>query len=310
MLAFALTSCYNDFVLKFYLNLSKGYEKVRVFGSILDFLKLTMTTPTSYGWFHLLAFLLVIIGTVFALKKWGNCDDKTFRRLMLIWWITIVVFELYKQLVFSFSHTDGVLTYDYQWYAFPFQFCSTPLYVVPFVAFLPEGKVRDACTFFLGLFSLFGGLAVMFYPGDVFIDIIGINIQTMVHHGSQVIFGIFCALRIYKQKKYDWKRYLGALTVFSVLVGVALLLNVVVHKVLLSLDIQETFNMFFISPYFDCTLPLLSSIYPLVHPVVFIFIYLIGFAIVAGIIYWLVYGVEKMIEYLRLKFTKATPDVQ
>ena len=278
------------------------------FGSCLNFLQGEMTTPTSYGWFHLLALLLVVLATVFFLKKWGNCDEKTFRRIMLFWWITVVLFEVYKQFVFSFTYADGVLTYDYQWYAFPYQFCSTPLYVVPFVAFLPEGKVRDACTFFLGLFSLFAGVAVMLYPGDVFIEMIGINIQTMVHHGSQVVFGIFSAHRILTQKKYDWKHYLGAVAVFSVMVGIALLLNIVMHHALLRWGIDETFNMFYISPYHDCTLPLLSLIYPHVHPVVFIILYIIGFAIVAGIIYWAVYGVEKLVAYIHTKLEKPTSD--
>ena len=50
--------------------------------------------------------------------------------------------------------------------------------------------------------------------------------------------------------------------------------------------------MFFISTHADggCTLPILSSIYPNVHPVVFILIYYIGFNIVACIMALLQFG--------------------
>ena len=74
---------------------------------------------------------------------------------------------------------------------FPFIFVQSPMYIAPIAAFLRPGKVRQAILNFLGTFGLFGGLAVMIYAQPVFITTIGINIQTMVHHGAQVVLGSF-----------------------------------------------------------------------------------------------------------------------
>jgi hypothetical protein len=55
--------------------------------------------------------------------------------------------------------------------------------------------------------------------------------------------------------------------------------------------------MFFVSPYFDCTLPVLSAIYPKVPYIAFLLIYNIGFAIVSLI----VYSIQKLIIKLSIK---------
>lgn len=243
-----------------------------------------MTTPPSYGLFHITAFLLTILAAALLVWRFRDAEDKTVRRLLLTAWIVLVALEVYKQLVFSMSVSDGVAEWSYQWYAFPFQFCSSPLYVLPFAVFLKEGRGRDAVMSFLATFSLFGGLAVMIYPGDVFISMIGINIQTMVHHGSQVILGVFIAARY--RNRLTWRFAFGGLIPFCILSAVAMGLNLIVPLVLNAAQITDfTFNMFFISHRFPCTLPVLSVIYPLVPYPVFLLIYLVGFTAVAAVIF-------------------------
>ena len=279
-----------------------------MFYSILEFLQSSMVTPVSFGWFHILAIIIVIATTVLFVKKWGHADEKNFRRLALILWCILVALEVYKQIVFTFTPEEGSIVADYSWYAFPFQFCSTPLYVIPFVVFLPEGKVRDACTMFLATFSLFGGIAVMCYPGDVFIETIGINIQTMVHHGSQVTFGILCAHRLYLKGKFSLEHFLGGVVAFASLVLVAIMLNISIYHALQANGMDDTFNMFFISPYFDCTLPVLSIFSPLVPYPVFLAIYIIGFSIAAAAIFGSVRGLERLAITIHKR--KSTHDTQ
>ena len=213
-----------------------------------------------------------------------NADEKIIRRVLLVFWLLMLTTELYKQIVFTMD-SDGLnATWDYAWYAFPFQLCSTPLYVLPFAVFLPEGKARDACLCYLATFSLFGGLAVMIYPGNVFIRMIGINMQTMLHHGSQVVIGVLLAARCHS--RFGNQHYLGSLTVFGVLATVAMGLNASVYHLLRAAGLDDTFNMFYISPYFDCTLPLLSDIYKLLPYPVFLVLYLTGFAAIAAAMFF------------------------
>lgn len=261
---------------------------------LFDFFDLEMTTPTNYGWFHLLWIAIIIAISVLLCSKFKDSDDKIFRKIVLITWIVMVVLEIYKQLIFSLSHNGEVFTWDYQWYAFPFQFCSSPLYGLPFIAFLPSGRVRDAFISFFAYFSLFAGVAVFLYPNDVFISTIGINIQTMVHHGAQIFIGVFLIAR--NRKSLTHKFFLSGVTVFAAFVIVAMILNVSVHNMLLSAGIDETFNMFYVSPYFDCTLPVLSSIDAILPYPVFACVYVFGFTIVAMIIYFISRGVVRIIE--------------
>ncbi len=232
--------------------------------------------PKLYGAYHIICLILTALITAVLIIKCKDCSDKVFRKIVLITWITIVLFELYKQVVTSFN--GDTEEWKYQWYYFPFQFCSSPLYVLPFVAFLKEGKVRDAFISFTMSFAFFGGLAVMLYPGDVFQGCIGINLQTMVHHGTQVILGIFVA--VHERKKFSKKFFLSSIIVFSVIVVVAILFNVVGHLLIP----EQGLNMFFVGPYVKSALPILSMIYPKVPWVVFLFIYIGGFSLIAMLI--------------------------
>ena len=265
------------------------------FEKILYALQAEMECPASYGLFHICCLLLTVGVTVFLVLRYRGVSDKTVRRICLGVWITIVALEVYKQLVFSMDVTDGVAAWDYQWYAFPFQFCSSPLYALPFVIWLKDGRLRDAFIGFMATFSLFGGLAVMAYPGDVFISMIGINVQTMVHHGSQVVMGIFL-FACYKDR-LPFRSLIGNTAVFAGFSAVAMLLNEAVYAFFTRIAmIDETFNMFYISPHFPCTLPVLSAIYGRIPYPAFLILYLVGFALVAAIMLGAQIGITALIR--------------
>lgn len=258
------------------------------FEKIVLALQKTAERPSGYGWFHLLCFFLVILTTVMLCVFFRKISERKFKTIIFIFWIVMVLFEVYKQIVYSFS-VDGVV-WDYQWYSFPFQFCSTPLYVLPFLIFLKEGKVKDGVILFICTFSLFAGVAVYFYPGDVFsTDLLGVQIQTMVHHGSQIIIGVYTA--VYYKDKINVKTFLYSLPVFSVMVLIALILNIIMHSVT-----TETFNMFFISPYFECTLPVLSIVRESLPYIPFLLIYILGFSCCALIVYLIIMATMNVVK--------------
>lgn len=267
--------------------------------NLFNFFDKKMPEPTNYGWFHLLFMALIVTTTVLLCMFFKDCKDKTMRKIVLIFWLTITTLEVYKQFNFGFSVSENKLVWDYAWYAFPFQLCSTPLYAMPFVVFLKDGKIRDAFIAYMGAFSFFGGLAVFFYPNDVFVETIGINIQTMVHHGTQVIIGIF--LLVHQRKKLGIFHYLKAVPVFAGFSAIAILLN----EITVASGLEDTFNMFYISRHYDCTLPVLSAIYPNVPYVVFLLMYLLGFVIVSIIMYYAQFGINKMVKHFKKKSSKC-----
>ena len=213
---------------------------------------------------------------------------KMTRIVVLTYSIVTILLEVYKQLNFSFNSTTG--EWHYQWYAFPFQFCSTPMYNGLIAGCVKKGKFQEFLYSYLATYALFAGLAVMFLPSDVFISTIGINIQTMICHGGMVVVGIF--LFFSGMVKLEWKTILKALSVFCVLVFIALILNVIFN----STGNTATFNMFFISPFLPCTLPLLSMIYPLVPYPIFLIIYIAGFTLAALVMLAIAIGINKIVK--------------
>ena len=262
---------------------------MNIFEEIVYFLRAEMERPVLFGAWHLVSLALAILLAAFMVWKFKDCSDKTLRRILLVFWVIIVLLEVYKQVVFSMKSDGVTATWDYQWYAFPFQFCSTPMYLLPILIFAKEGKVRNAVVAYMATFSLFAGLAVMIYPGDVYIELIGINIQTMVHHGLQFVIGVF--LVAHNRHRLNKRFFAWCMIVFSVLAFVALIMNIIMHNIFLANGMDDTFNMFYISPYYNCTLPILSDIYPKVDYPVFLIIYILGFTLVSA----LVYTIEKSI---------------
>ena len=269
------------------------------FARLIEFFSAEMTTPEPYGWFHLMFVGITVAASVLFCVFFRNASERTERRICLILWLIILVLEIYKQLIFTFEVEGGAIVGDYQWYAFPFQLCSTPLYILPFVAFLKNGWLRDAVIAYMIAFSIFGGLCVYVFPGDVFIEIIGINIQTMIHHGIQIVAGVYLASKY--RHRLTFRYYLKGGAVFVLMVLLAMVMNIAVYNAFAASGIDEAFNMFYISPYFDCTLPLLSLIYPAVPYPVFLAIYVVGFIAAAAIIFYAAKGIVTCAHKARMR---------
>lgn len=250
--------------------------------------------PGNYGWFHITFIVLAIIGTVLFCCFASKAKEKTFRLIVAISWIVMVVFEIYKQLVFSFDSNS--VTWSLDWNSFPFQLCSSPLYILPFIAFMKDCKFRDGAIMFITTFSLLGGLCVFVYPNDVFeTDFLGVQIQTMVHHGLQIVLGIYMA--VFNKKKYTLKNFFFGAIIFVGMLLIALTLNLTITPLL---DGRK-FNMYFIGPYFPCELPILGAIYQVVPHFVFFFIYGLGFIFCAGLLRYIIYGIMLLVDKIKAK---------
>ena len=203
-------------------------NKINMIDKLLILLKSEITMPNLYGLFHIISIILIITCTILLCLFFKNCSEKTFKKIIFIFWIVILIFELYKQFVFSYNINENIITWKYNWYYFPFQFCSTPLYILPLIVFFKDGKIYQSAISFISTFAFFAGLCVIIYPGNVFLRIIGINLQTMIHHGSQIVLGIFCL--VHNRNKVNIKFFLKGLIVFIILLLIALIFNIYFHN--------------------------------------------------------------------------------
>lgn len=261
--------------------------------SFLEFLNLKMETPTQFGWFHLLSIALTVIITVLLCKFYKplpDDDGKRARRVIVITAIIVTLFEIYKQINYTFKVSDGVINTYYQWYAFPFQFCSTPMYVGLWVALFRKGKIHESLCAYLATYAVFAGAAVTAYTGDVFVGTIGINIQTMVCHCSMIVVGVYLLYTGYV--KLEHKTILKALPVFSAAVMLACIMNEIAFATGLTTD--HYFNMFYVSPHCDPHLPVYSLVQPLVPYPLSLIIYIAGFTAAAYIILLIAILIKKI----------------
>lgn len=258
---------------------------------ILELLDSEMTRPEMFGWFHNLWLFITAAVTMILCKVCRHADPKRVCRIVLAVALIVLVLEVYKQINYTFTVNEkGEIQKDYQWYAFPFQFCSTPMYVGLLAGIFRKGKVHKALCAYLSTYAVFAGLAVMAYPADVFIKTIGINIQTMICHGSMIVVGIY--LMYVGHVKVEHKTIFKALPVFAGALTVAVVLNeIMVASGLLK---GETFNMFFVSPHFAPSLPVYSLVQQYVPYPWCLMIYIAGFTAAAYLILLLTIAVKSI----------------
>ncbi len=254
--------------------------------TVLRILDSDMTKPELYGWFHILS--LALTGLIaFLLCRYGKKLQP--RKVVLLTAIVVTLLEIYKQINFSFSYTEGIC-FDYQWYAFPFQFCSTPMYVGLLAGLLKKGKLHDAACAYLATYAVFAGVCVMLYPSTVFIDTIGINIQTMICHGSMIVIGVYLLYTGYVPLTH--RTILKAIPVFAVCVAIACAMNETAYRT--GLLETEAFDMFFISPYGTPSLPVYSLVQNVVAFPRCLIIYVAAFTLAAYLMLLIAMGIARL----------------
>ena len=268
---------------------------------VLAILNTSMTRPTGYGWFHLLFWALTIGAAVLLCVLYKKGVIKNVRRVVLITAITVIVLEIYKMINFGFNYESEKITYGFPWGSFPWQFCSTPM-IIGLIAGLTRGKFHSFLCSFLATFAVFAGTAVMVYPGDVFTETIGINIQTMICHGSMITIGIFLYYTNYVEAKF--KTILKAIPVFATCLSIAMILNEIGHRV--GLTESHYFNLFYISPYEEGHLPVYSNIQKVVPYPWNLFIYILGFSAAACVILLIAMGIKAICRGIKNAKTKKT----
>ena len=192
---------------------------------------------------------------------------------------------------------SGGVEWNYQWYAFPWQFCSIPMYVGVLQGLIKKGKVHDALCGFLATYAVFAGICVMLYPTDVFTPTLFICIQTMLCHGTMFPVGSYLIYSGHVQTKH--RTFLGAMIVFAVAMFCAIIMNEVFYSS--GILGGETFNMFFISRHFASTRPVYSSIHTLLPFPLNLVAYFLGFSAAAYVIFLLGKGFKKIVDSVKEK---------
>lgn len=149
----------------------------------------------------------------------------------------MILFEVIKQLILTFHIGKGA----YQWFYFPFQLCSVPMYLCIAAGISQNERVYDACTGFMASFGLLGGICAFFDTSGFHYPVWVLTVYSYVWHILLIVLGIYSA---YIRKNTDFR---PALKLFLICSLAAELINVSV-----TLFLGQDINMFYINLLVPC----------------------------------------------------------
>ena len=249
---------------------------------LMHLLKSTMEVPPVWGIFHFVAIALTALVTLCLCLFFRDSDNKTYRTVLLVIWIIMVLMEAVKQFEESYSFlADGKILWKYSWKTFPLQLCDSPFYFLLPAAFLKDGKVRDAVSSFMCSYILLGGLATYLFPSTTFCSNVYLNVHTMTHHGLQIASCIY--IGVHNRHRLSLISFARGILVFVSVVAVATIFNVVMHAI----HPEQEINMCYISPYFRKTIPMtaFNDAFQKMHWAAVIAFYIGALTLIAFVLY-------------------------
>lgn len=204
--------------------------------TILQMTAWTMTPPRPYSLFHILLALggsASALVLAFLLSRRG----RTLRRLFACGLI-LGAGELYKQLFLTLIVHPGV----YDWWYFPFQLCSIPMYLCLLLPVLPV-RTRIPVLVFLRDFGLLGGFMALAEPSGLMHSYLSLTLHGFLWHFFLLFIGFTCHFSFGSGEAFRSLRgFLQCLPIYLGCCLIALAINLAAGP---AADIA----MFYLSPY-------------------------------------------------------------
>lgn len=256
------------------------------FEKIIAFLSKKAETPKPWRSFHIVSLILIVAACVLVVVYRRRFTEKAVAYITLFVGVFLTAFEVYKQLVMTYE--PAIDEWVYKWYIFPFQFCSTPIYLtlLAFVFYKLKKKAPfEYLMAFLGTYSLVAGAVVLIFPHSVFSAYVGVNIQTMLHHGLMIVLAVLILSSGVVSSEF--KTGIKATTVFLPLVFIAIVLNKLWGE-------KRGFDLFYLTKnaiYYRSFSELFGGRLP-------VFLYVIGYVLLFALAAFLVLYVSQMLSKL------------
>ena len=237
-------------------------------GEFIHFFQKQMEVPGLFSLFHIICILIIVLVTIIISCKFKNCSYKTYKIIMAISFLICLVMEILKQLILSYNYGNPSY-FHYDFYNFPFHLCSTIYYIVPILLFINKDKNKllyESLTGFMCFFVLFGGIIVVLFNSLVMSERMYTNIQSMAHHGIQVVLGVF--MFVWNKKEINIKTFFKSLIVLSIFTVLAIIINVSLFK------ISDGIDMFYVNPYEVSVIPVINTIHEKAGFIPYLIVYL------------------------------------
>lgn len=172
--------------------------------------------------------------------------------LFFVCGVVMLISEIWKQLVLTFAVGHG----SYNWWYFPFQLCSIPMYVLLALPWLRRDMMRRTALVFLMSYGLLGGIAAFADTSGLHYPLAALTLHSFSWHILLILIGTGAGAAYISLLHRDGKK-----TLFSRTLACAFPLRPFLYSSLfyllcclaaeifnLSLDRFGTINMFYINP--------------------------------------------------------------
>ncbi len=150
--------------------------------------------------------------------------------------------EIWKQYCITFIINE----HRYDWWHFPFQLCSIPMYVCLLLPFVRE-HARQVFLTFLKTFGLMGGIFTFFDTSGLHYTYAPLTVHSYLWHVLLIVLGItagICQIKKESPEKKDTARnFSGSAFLYLACCVFATIFNIIFHP-------YGNINMFYISPYY------------------------------------------------------------
>lgn len=199
-----------------------------------------MEKPKPYGIFHLSFVLIGVLLCVFAAYKLRRANEKQNRIVLVSVGVFLMLTEVYKQLFYYFI----VGEHSYEWWIFPFQLCSVPMYLCVIAPLLRPGKLQSGMYHFMSTYNLLGGVMAVIEPSGLLHKYLPLTLHAFVWHVLLIFIGLYLIVTGRCAKTFpDFRQ---ATYTFLGLATLAFCINLIFWNVS-----EGTINMFYVGPRYS-----------------------------------------------------------
>lgn len=200
----------------------------------------SMTTPTPYSAFHIVISLAGIALAVFLAHRLRRVPERALLGILFSCGLVLAVSEIYKQLFLYYVVNDM----HYDWWYFPFQLCSLPMYFCLLLPCIPSRKLRTVLLTFMQNFNLLGGVMALLEPSGLLHPYWVLTLHGLFWHILLIFIGLLIGFN--GRSDLSARGFANTLPLFGACCLIASFINVWTHTL-------GDADMFYISPYYPTT---------------------------------------------------------
>lgn len=186
--------------------------------------------------------------------------------------LLMLLSEIWKQWSLTYLVNGG--TYD--WWYFPFQLCSIPMYICLLLPWVTSFRLQNVFLIFLMDFGMLGGIFTFFDTSGLHYSYFPLTVHSFVWHVFLIFLGVYSGSR--KEVDRSWKFFAGSVLFFLLCCLMATLFNLLFHSF-------GKINMFYINPYYSMAQIVFCRIAEVLGNEIGILVYIGSIIVGAGILH-------------------------